>query len=149
MGFSFLGETLDSCSFPWNWSRSHTQCCHETEIAGGESPDVCSPLEKKGKFSLPHFLTDLKPNQKVIFDGKAFFYREHNFPHWFSKPKVVNRVMTTELQNILAHVGEGKELLATTFGCIWGKHKNIMGRLQLHVPGKFDSLKQNITKQNA
>lgn len=144
MGFSVLGETLDSCSFPWNWSRSHTQCCHETEIRSGESPDVCSPLEKKGKF-----LTDRSKNKpKSNIWWESIFYREHNFPHWFSEPKVVNRVMTTELQNILAHVGEGKELLAGTFGCMWGKHKNIMGRLQLHVPGKFDSLKQNITKQN-
>lgn len=48
---------------------------------------------------------------------------------------------------ILAHVGEGKELLARTSGFMRGKHKNIVGRLQLHVPGKFDSLEQNKTKK--
>lgn len=81
----------------------HTLSCHEAEIGGEESPDVCSPLEKKGQFSLPHFITDLETNpkdQKVIFDGKAFFYGEHNFPHCFSKPKVINRVIATGLQNI-------------------------------------------------
>lgn len=86
----------------------------------------------------------MKTNQKVIFDGKAFFI-ENNFSHWFSKPKVINRDMATRVR-ILAHVDKGKELLAITFGFMWGKRKNIVGRLQLHVPGKFDSLEQNKTK---
>jgi hypothetical protein len=42
----------------------------------------------------------------------------------------------------LAHVEEGKELLAGTLGSMWGKHKNIVGRLHLGVPGNFDSLEQ-------
>lgn len=40
---------------------------------------------------------------------------------------------------------EGSRWLELCF--MWGKHKNIVGRLQLCVPGKFDSLEQNKTKK--